>query len=1222
MLQVFVRDPRGVLRTLAVPRSGRVADLAAAVESRTGVPRGLTYLVCEGRVLDGDDAIAECLSADATVQLCGRVRGGAGRRRNFAARDSDGDDDASRPSVRPRSSQGASGSTVLAIEARTPSAPSAGALSSQPVFTLASPLADSSVAGAPPSPLVGGSSSSPPAPSSAGASPGVTDAETLPPAEDLHPSLRDLPESVLRAVRLVCRGGVWVYDTASAVCTCGDGGRPKRAQGRHARCCPRSSGFPAALAAEEGLVSRSSHSIVDADDADDAASPTATPSPLPAFTRPLSGDPVSDAEGGPPGAPSPHSGPEASSSSTASPPAPAWPPPPACVTFDAIARLRVPTVTRIPEAARAECASLLARVLRGASPSSAEGWLYLYAFPALVLGRCPRGGADVVRVLHRRVRMWRCGELEALFAEARTLSLRASVRRRRGRARRRYPVDDDDDGDRFRAGLGTPVADVRDLDDDTVARVLRLGRGGYIAKAMGALAAADVVAEEDGAAGTLQALQALHPVDPAPAIPAAPDVSAGRAVRVTAQAVARALRSFRKGAAPGPSGLTAQHLADLLVPGSGLDEALSAVVGRVLSGTVPGAARPHVFAARLVALRKKCGGVRPIACGETLRRLAAKVAMAAVKGRVADLLSVQGRQVGVGVPSGLDGMVAAFRRVGELMRADAARVQRSTPYVARGVLKLDLANAFNTASRGDLLAAVREHVPELFGYAVAAYGAESPLRFGDAVLSSAAGVQQGDPLGPLFFSLVLLEVWRDARVAAGGPPLESRLTACGFYLDDGAAAGSLADLALFFGAFRDAAAKRGLRVREDKCELVLPEGAVPPAELASLPRRSLADWELLGTPCGSRAAASAAAKAVFAKVARKTSAIASLPDPHVAFALLRLCGAFPSVVHLLRGLGPVVDFGPVDALTRAAVGRLLCAPLPDGVWDRVVLPLRMGGLGLESAADLAAVAHIAAQLDADIPAALVAPICGRALFAGADRSALRALDCPRLALFSGMRSFLESHLRTGRPGFRYRERRHDDGRQKVWSRDLAGERLKRVRAALSSAERARLCSAGSVGAARWLSGAPEAGPDDWLAPAEFVAAVRFRLGMPLLDAPRPCGFCHRAVADVRGDHAAVCLATGFRTAVHNALPGHGVRAGRDASPRGLRGDAPAARPGGDRGGAVEAGRLRDGVRGCQAPDVRGGAGCSEGRGCGGHASAPRGRGHAGRVGRGSRRVLR
>lgn len=95
--------------------------------------------------------------------------------------------------------------------------------------------------------------------------------------------------------------------------------------------------------------------------------------------------------------------------------------------------------------------------------------------------------------------------------------------------------------------------------------------------------------------------------------------------------------------AGGPDGLRPQHLKDLIGPsatvgGPLLLSALTSLVNLMLRGATPVPIRTFFFGAKLVALRKKQGGVRPIAVGCTLRRLAAKCASSIALKEIPDML--------------------------------------------------------------------------------------------------------------------------------------------------------------------------------------------------------------------------------------------------------------------------------------------------------------------------------------------------------------------------------------------------------------------------------------------------------------------------------------------------------------------------------------------------------------------------------------------------------
>ena len=88
-------------------------------------------------------------------------------------------------------------------------------------------------------------------------------------------------------------------------------------------------------------------------------------------------------------------------------------------------------------------------------------------------------------------------------------------------------------------------------------------------------------------------------------------------------------------------------------------------------------------------------------------------------------------------------------------------------------VKIDFRNAFNNLRRESILEAVAKQFPELLPFTISSIGSPSNLQFGDFMLSSEEGAQQGDPLGPLYFCLTFLELLQS---------LKSELTLG--YLDD------------------------------------------------------------------------------------------------------------------------------------------------------------------------------------------------------------------------------------------------------------------------------------------------------------------------------------------------------------------------------------------------------------------------------------------------------
>lgn len=195
-------------------------------------------------------------------------------------------------------------------------------------------------------------------------------------------------------------------------------------------------------------------------------------------------------------------------------------------------------------------------------------------------------------------------------------------------------------------------------------------------------------------------------------------------------------------------------------------EALKDVINILLAGKAPSPLAPILVSAPVVAVIKADSSIRPIAVGETLRRLVSKLAMRHALTVTSTILAPF--QYGVGVHCGAEAMLMGVNR----LISDPKCGQSLT------FLKVDFINAFNTIKRQTFIQATKVHIPAIAHWVQFCYGQPALLFSGTDILTASTGVQQGDPIGPLLFSLALHPLLKDLSNTL---PPHSRILA---YLDD------------------------------------------------------------------------------------------------------------------------------------------------------------------------------------------------------------------------------------------------------------------------------------------------------------------------------------------------------------------------------------------------------------------------------------------------------
>ena len=410
------------------------------------------------------------------------------------------------------------------------------------------------------------------------------------------------------------------------------------------------------------------------------------------------------------------------------------------------------------------------------------------------------------------------------------------------------------------------------------ARALFWAREGRYSNALQALSSQGVAGHDDDS--TYDDLLHRHPSSSCPDVSVLPSKPA-----LTVDDSVSCLQAFPKGASPGASKLRAQHLLDVIA-GSTAPAAhdcllsLTCLMNHLLSGKAPSCLSPWLCGAPLTALPKKGGGVCPIAVGEVIRHLISRLCCLAVRPSPPGVFIPYG-QVGVGIPGGSETAI----------HVTCHYIYQHTSNSSIALLKIDMKNAFNECSRTAFFEQIAEDFPEISAWVKWCYSQPAELRFGSRHIMASSGVQQGDPLGPLLFSLVLLQFIDFVK-------LHDLVNLHLWYLDDGTYIGSKSSL-LKLDSFSIHGPQFGLHLI---CPSANYSGLLetlslnfPPVSTELVKVWSF--WDLLYT-WGTDTFFDQFLSSRLAKVIAAQDSIAILEDPQVELHLLRSCLGSCKIIHL------------------------------------------------------------------------------------------------------------------------------------------------------------------------------------------------------------------------------------------------------------------------------------------------------------------------------------
>jgi hypothetical protein len=389
---------------------------------------------------------------------------------------------------------------------------------------------------------------------------------------------------------------------------------------------------------------------------------------------------------------------------------------------------------------------------------------------------------------------------------------------------------------------------------------------------------------------------------------------------ITGEAILASI-AIGKEKAPGLSGWTRPLLNLVSKADSPVIAFLRLLADMIRQGTAPGA--DLLCASRLIGLEKPEGGIGPIAMGDLIY----KVAMKAILKTSFSSSMLLPFQLGVSSPGGVEPPIFLLEEA--IVGSNKADFQYIT--------SVDLHNAFNSGDRPSIASSVASFAPTFYKAATWAYNSPSLLVLPDgSVIASSKGVRQGDPIGPLLFSLSFRPTLEELARKLPGATLVA-------YLDDlyilSKDQGSL-------GIAREVLEKSPYKLNLAKSK-----------ELAI---KDLKDQGLktLGTYIGPL---EGKRKFLEEKLDTLQQAIATLQDLPKQHSLLLLRGSIHLLLrHLLRQLNPegLSDlWGKADILIKEAIMTLVDrnpAEIPQEPDPYLLpLPVRAGGLGLPLHKELA-----------------------------------------------------------------------------------------------------------------------------------------------------------------------------------------------------------------------------------------------------------------------------
>ena len=608
--------------------------------------------------------------------------------------------------------------------------------------------------------------------------------------------------------------------------------------------------------------------------------------------------------------------------------------------------------------------------------------------------------------------------------------------------------------------------------------------------------------------------------------------------------------------APGTSKLRIDHIKQLIgtekcLQGEIFCTSLSSFISRIANGLLPSELIRFLGSGTLIALSKDNSNtnVRPIVLGDTLRKLAAGLALDTHKGPIQE--HFKDIQYGFRTPNGIE------------IITHAANISHQI-HPGWDRLFIDFKNAFNNAIRSFAIRNILDKFPRLSRYAIAYYGITTNLwyTFLDETdgcyyvshIKSEEGAQQGDSFGPFLFSMGAHPLFMEAdRIAGAG--------FCKALLDDGTVIAPHDNCIEVLKLFIEEGPKYGFYLNPVKTKILLgtcqdnkeamarltsfnsllniPIDQLPhnimihPINSHSTDAKRLYGTRVLGTPIGSKEFIIDWLNEHMINFSNDASRVNNFPNKQCQW--LFLYNVLKNkVTHLLRSVDPNLSSLIIPHFNKEIRGvfeNILDISCSEQTWSQVTLPFDEGGFNLPDLKDIYIPAYLSSCISV-LPHLLITfPELGKDVYKTGNFS---YTWCSTLHSLISNTASVASEENVNLDWLSSLPNRH---LQRKLSTFWIAEKIKKFNDTCNSAHTlSRISSLKDNSSSAFLRAIPKCAETKF-SNSQLVTSFRMRLGIPLafVSNNMKCTCKGNPRIDPLGDHFHACPVGNLRQARHNML---------------------------------------------------------------------------------------